>query len=69
MGDLSGGKIVGRTAQRLYGLAEDGLRFYRFEGIDDGHAFKEAYRSHLDAAPWTELERCRIIEDPPSAFE
>jgi heme oxygenase (biliverdin-producing, ferredoxin) len=68
MGDLSGGRIVGKAAQRLYGLSDAGVRFYRFSGIPSPGAFKEAYRSHLDEAPWSEVERRRILDEAGLSF-
>lgn len=68
MGDLSGGRLVGKTAQRVYGLSDAGVRFYRFEGIASPRAFKEAYRSLLDEAPWTEAERRRILDEAGLSF-
>ncbi len=68
MGDLSGGKIVGRTAQRVYGLTDEGVRFYRFDDIPSGRAFKDAYRQLLDDAPWTEAEQLRIMDEASLSF-
>ena len=50
------------------GLERDGLRFYRFERIPDPATFKDHYRKLLDAAPWDELERARIIEEIARAY-
>jgi heme oxygenase (biliverdin-producing, ferredoxin) len=68
MGDLSGGKVVGKTAQRVYGLTDGGVRFYRFEDIPSGRAFKDAYRQLLDEAPWSEAERLRILDEACLSF-
>lgn len=68
MGDLSGGKVVGKTAQRVYGLTDAGVRFYRFDEIPSGRAFKDAYRQLLDDAPWTEDERLRIMDEACESF-
>ena len=51
LGDLSGGKVVGKTAQRVYGVSDAGVRFYRFDTIPSGREFKDAYRQLLDDAP------------------
>lgn len=68
MGDLSGGKVVGKTAQRVYGLTDAGVRFYRFDDIPSGRAFKDAYRQLLDNAPWLEAERLRILDEACLSF-
>ncbi len=44
------------------------VRFYRFEAIQDGRAFKEAYRANLDSALWGEAERRQIIEESALSF-
>ena len=68
LGDLSGGKVVGRTAQRVYGLSEAGVRFYRFDDIPSAREFKDAYRKLLDDAPWAEDERRRILDEASLGF-
>lgn len=68
LGDLSGGKVVGRTAQRVYGLSDAGVRFYRFDEIPSAREFKTTYRMLLDDAPWTEAERRRILEEAGLGF-
>jgi heme oxygenase len=68
LGDLSGGRALGARARRLYGLGEDGVRFYRFDGIDSPREFKEAYRRLLDDAPWSEDERSHIVDEARAGF-
>ena len=64
MGDLSGGQMIGRLARRVYDLEPGaGAAFYEFPGIDDLGAFKDSYRLKLDAAPWTEPERARLLDE------
>lgn len=67
LGDLSGGQAIGRLMQRAYGLELDGIRFYRFEGIKP-KPFKDNYRALLDAAPLTEEELVRVVEEAKMAF-
>jgi len=67
LGDLSGGQAIGRLMQRAYGLEVDGIRFYRFEGIKP-KPFKDNYRALLDAAPFTEDELDRVVEEAKMAF-
>ncbi len=48
----------------MYGIdATSGTAFYDFSSIPDHTAFKEAYRARLDAPPWDEAERARIIDE------
>jgi heme oxygenase len=68
LGDLSGGQVMGRAAQRAYGLTDAGVRFYRFDGIPSGREFKDHYRRLLDAAPWSQDERLRIIGEVGRGF-
>lgn len=68
LGDLSGGRALGTKARKLYGLDDDGVRFYRFDGIESPRAFKEGYRRLLDTAPWSADERSRIVEEARTAF-
>jgi len=59
LGDLSGGTVLARVARKALNLrsdgeeggAEEGLRFYHFEGISSPKEFKEVYRERLDALP------------------
>lgn len=68
LGDLSGGQIIRRTLRRVYDLEEDGVRFYRFEGIPKPKPFKDLYRSRVDAAPWDAAEHARIVHEIKIAF-
>jgi heme oxygenase len=68
LGDLSGGQYMGVQVRKMLGLAagDDGVRFYRFPGKPKG--FKDRYRALLDAAPWDEVERARIIDEVKRAY-
>lgn len=69
LGDLSGGQFVGRAVARELGFESgDGVRFYRFDDLDDVDAFKAEYRSRLDAAPWDADEQARIIGEVLTAY-
>ncbi|MFF7968060.1 heme oxygenase (biliverdin-producing) [Streptomyces sp. NPDC007903] len=70
LGDLSGGQVIRRIAERTWGLESkgDGVRFYVFAGIDNPAAFKREYRALLDALPVKELEKRRVVEECRSAF-
>ncbi|MGW2212749.1 biliverdin-producing heme oxygenase [Streptomyces sp. NPDC001781] len=70
LGDLSGGQVIRRVAERAWGLESkgDGVRFYVFQGIDNPAAFKREYRARLDALPVDEWEKRRVVEECRSAF-
>ncbi|WP_106398969.1 biliverdin-producing heme oxygenase [Actinocorallia populi] len=68
MGDLSGGQIIGRRVERVYGLEGGrGTGFYRFDGLKT-KPFKEAYRRRVDEAPFDAGERGRIIDEVRLAY-
>ncbi len=68
LGDLSGGQMISRTLVRHYGDALAGaLSFYEFD-IDDMAAYKDAYRSRLDEAPWSATEQDAFIDETNRAY-
>lgn len=66
MGDLSGGQYIGRAMARNH--PDVALSFYDFGDLDVT-AIKDAYRATLDAAPWDDAERARVIEEIHAAYE
>jgi heme oxygenase len=68
LGDLSGGQIIRRLVGRAYGLDTDGVRFYVFDEIPKPKPFKDAYRAALDAVPWDEEEKARVVAEVSLAF-
>lgn len=69
MGDLSGGQYIGRLVSKLYELTpEAGAAFYDFASIEDPAVFKDAYRANLDAVPFDEAERLRVIDEIHAAY-
>jgi heme oxygenase len=69
LGDLSGGIFIGRRLDEVLGLEDGGgTAFYRFPGIPDPAAFKTRYRARLDAAPWDEAERQRVVDEVLLAY-
>lgn len=70
LGDLSGGQILARIAERSLGLAHGaGLDFYDFEMITDIPAMKNLYRARLDELDaLTEDQRIAVIDEANNAF-
>jgi heme oxygenase len=69
IGDLSGGQILKKIAQKAMNLGEhDGLRFYEFDSIPDEKAFKVNYRAVLDGLPIDQATADRIVEEANGAF-
>lgn len=68
LGDLSGGVFIGRVMARRFGFETNGIGFYLFDSIADPAAFKDVYRVQLDAAPWSDAERERVIDEVLLAY-
>ncbi|GAA1950436.1 biliverdin-producing heme oxygenase [Microbacterium aquimaris] len=68
LGDLSGGQYIGRLMSRRFGFETNGIGFYLFDDIADPAAFKEVYREQLDAAPWDDAEKERVIDEVLVAY-
>jgi len=68
LGDLSGGIFIGRVMARRFGFETNGIGFYLFDDIADPSAFKDVYREQLDAAPWDDAERERVIDEVLLAY-
>ncbi|MFT4307571.1 MAG: biliverdin-producing heme oxygenase [Microbacterium sp.] len=68
LGDLSGGQFIGRLMARRFGFDTNGIGFYLFADIADPKEFKEVYREQLDAAPWDEAEKERVIDEVLLAY-
>ncbi|MEV7694250.1 biliverdin-producing heme oxygenase [Microbacterium sp. NPDC089189] len=69
LGDLSGGLFIGKLMQRRFGFDTNGIGFYIFADIADPKEFKEVYRDQLDAAPWDEAEKERVIDEVLLAYQ
>ncbi|WP_329110789.1 biliverdin-producing heme oxygenase [Micromonospora sp. NBC_01699] len=69
LGDLSGGLAIGRALSRTYRLGDGpGATFYRFAGIPDPRAYKQAYRERLDALPLDEGQRVAVVDEVRVAY-
>lgn len=68
LGDLSGGLFIGRLMARQFGFETNGIGFYLFGDIADPKAFKDVYREQLDAAPWDDAEKERVIDEVLLAY-
>jgi len=69
LGDLSGGQVIAKLAQRHYAVPEQALHFYHFEGIEKLKVYKDHYRSALDNIDMTNGQRKRVLEHAVRAFE
>ncbi|XP_032417753.1 heme oxygenase [Xiphophorus hellerii] len=70
LGDLSGGQVLGRIAQKSMGLkSAGGLSFFAFPGVSSPNLFKQLYRSRMNSVELTEEERNGVLEEAVRAFE
>uniref|UniRef100_A0A3Q2YHU4 heme oxygenase (biliverdin-producing) n=1 Tax=Hippocampus comes TaxID=109280 RepID=A0A3Q2YHU4_HIPCM len=70
MGDLSGGQILKKVAQRALKLPSsgEGLNFYQFEGIHGHSGFKRLYRSRMNEIELDTDTKRKIVEESNRAF-
>lgn len=70
MGDLSGGQILKKVAQRALKLPPtgEGLAFYHFEGIHSAKAFKQLYRSRMNELELDMETKKRLVDEAVKAF-
>lgn len=64
LGDLAGGRVLHRIVARAYGLEQDGLRFYAFDG--DPAQLGLSLRAELDAVP--AAHHADIVAEAQAAF-
>lgn len=69
LGDLSGGQIISALVQRHYGLGPEGLNFYAFDRIERIKPYKDMYRTRLDEADFSDIEKQEILHHAEVAFE
>lgn len=69
MGDLSGGQILKKIAQKAMNLSgNQGTAFYEFKTIPDETVFKKEYKIVLNQLPLNEMEMKAIIAEANIAF-
>ncbi|XP_012587197.1 PREDICTED: heme oxygenase 2 [Condylura cristata] len=71
MGDLSGGQVLRKVAQRALKLPStgEGTQFYLFENIDNAQQFKQLYRARMNALDLSLQTKEKIVEEANKAFE
>ncbi|XP_051940419.1 heme oxygenase-like [Hippocampus zosterae] len=70
LGDLSGGQVLGRIAQKSMGLRSgEGLSFFAFPGVSSPNLFKQLYRSRMNVLELSEEQRNGVLEEAVKAFE
>ncbi|KAM4716836.1 heme oxygenase 2 isoform 1-T1 [Anableps anableps] len=70
MGDLSGGQVLRKVAQRALKLPAtgEGLEFYRFDAIHSAKAFKQLYRSRMNELDLDMETKKKLVEEAVKAF-
>jgi heme oxygenase len=70
LGDLSGGQLLKKIAQRALNISEggSGLSFYEFDKIKDEQAFKQEYKNALDSLKLDETSVNQIISEANVSF-
>lgn len=71
MGDLSGGQVLKKVAQRALKLPStgEGTKFYLFENVDNAQQFKQFYRARMNALDLNPKTKEKIVEEANRAFE
>ncbi|XP_054615311.1 heme oxygenase 2 [Dunckerocampus dactyliophorus] len=71
MGDLSGGQVLKKVAQRALKLPPtgEGLEFYQFDAIDSAKAFKQLYRSRMNQLDLDVPTKERLVGEAVKAFQ
>ena len=71
MGDLSGGQVLKKVAQRALKLPRtgEGTQFYLFENVNNAQQFKQLYRARMNALDLNLETKEKIVEEANKAFE
>ncbi|NWH79606.1 HMOX2 oxygenase, partial [Piaya cayana] len=70
MGDLSGGQVLKKVAQRALKLPStgEGIQFYVFDNVSNAQQFKQLYRARMNALDLDKNTKDRIVEEANRAF-
>ncbi|XP_004706285.1 heme oxygenase 2 [Echinops telfairi] len=65
MGDLSGGQVLKKVAQRALKLpiTGEGAQFYMFENVDNAQQFKQLYRARMNALDLDLKTKERVVQE------
>ncbi|MDY7005366.1 MAG: heme oxygenase (biliverdin-producing) [Cyanobacteriota bacterium] len=70
LGDLSGGQILKKIAQRGMNLVDgEGTAFYEFPEISDEKEFKNMYRQRMNDLPIDQATADRMVDEANAAFD
>lgn len=63
LGDLCGGRATGQLLAECFGFETNGVLFFLVDQVADPGEFERTYRTQLDAAPWDDEERARVLAE------
>uniref|UniRef100_A0A803JFF7 heme oxygenase (biliverdin-producing) n=2 Tax=Xenopus tropicalis TaxID=8364 RepID=A0A803JFF7_XENTR len=71
MGDLSGGQILRKVAQRALHLPPtgEGIQFYVFDNVTNAQQFKQLYRARLNALDLDPETKESVVQEANHAFQ
>ncbi|TSK87599.1 Heme oxygenase 2 [Bagarius yarrelli] len=71
MGDLSGGQVLKKVAQRALKLPStgEGVFFYHFDNIHSNNEFKRLYRSRINELELDASTKHRLVQEAVRAFQ
>ena len=70
IGDLSGGQILKKIAQKAMNITGDnGLQFYEFKQVVDQKRFKQEYSQKLNSLPIDQVMADLIVDEANLAFK
>ncbi|OCT83019.1 hypothetical protein XELAEV_18025555mg [Xenopus laevis] len=70
LGDLSGGQVLKKIAQKALQLpaSGEGLAFFTFDNVTNATKFKQLYRSRMNSIETNTDTKKRILEEAKTAF-
>ncbi|MBN3309491.1 HMOX oxygenase, partial [Amia calva] len=71
LGDLSGGQVLGKMAQKALGLPGGegaGLDFFSFPGVTNATRFKQLYRSRMNSLELSPAHKQAVTQEANTAF-
>ncbi|XP_043821103.1 heme oxygenase 1 [Dromiciops gliroides] len=70
LGDLSGGQILKKIAQKSLGLPStgEGVAFFNFPAIPNATKFKQLYRSRMNAIEMSLATKKKVVEEAQTSF-
>ncbi|XP_069510484.1 heme oxygenase 1 [Ambystoma mexicanum] len=70
LGDLSGGQVLKKIAQKALQLpaSGEGLAFFTFDGVTSATKFKQLYRARMNAIEMDDSTKERVLNEAKKAF-